>query len=132
VIYPHTHAQFAASGRGEAELAGILGAVFLAYLPAREGGWAARKEWRDVLSGGEKQRMGLARVLYHRPRFAVLDGACGARGGARGADAARRVHERGVERRRGPHVRGAQGRGHHAHHDLAPVRARGGVRARAR
>lgn len=35
----------------------ILTAVNLAYLPEREGGWNTRKEWRDVLSGGEKQRV---------------------------------------------------------------------------
>lgn len=35
----------------------ILEAAHLAYLPAREGGWFIRKEWRDVLSGGEKQRV---------------------------------------------------------------------------
>lgn len=35
----------------------ILTAANLAYLPAREGGWTTRKEWRDVLSGGEKQRV---------------------------------------------------------------------------
>lgn len=39
------------------ELAEILEAVHLSYLPSREGGWQTRKEWRDVLSGGEKQRV---------------------------------------------------------------------------
>ncbi|KAL5498627.1 PXA1 [Sanghuangporus vaninii] len=73
VIYPHSYAQFVRSGRTENELLEILKAAHLAYLPEREGGWNTRKEWRDVLSGGEKQRMSLARAFYHRPKFAVLD-----------------------------------------------------------
>ncbi|OSD08136.1 hypothetical protein PYCCODRAFT_1449189 [Trametes coccinea BRFM310] len=73
IIYPDSYPQFAASGRTHEELMEILAAVNLAYLPAREGGWTTRKEWRDVLSGGEKQRMGMARVFYHRPKFAILD-----------------------------------------------------------
>ncbi|KAJ8073792.1 ATP-binding cassette long-chain fatty acid transporter pxa1 [Marasmius tenuissimus] len=43
----------------------ILESVYLGYLPEREGGWtSARKEWRDVLSGGEKQRVGVGRMVY--------------------------------------------------------------------
>uniref|UniRef100_A0A8H7XQK2 ABC transporter domain-containing protein n=1 Tax=Psilocybe cubensis TaxID=181762 RepID=A0A8H7XQK2_PSICU len=56
-----------------AEIHNILEKVHLGYLVGREGGLHVRKEWRDVLSGGEKQRMAMARVLWWRPRFAVLD-----------------------------------------------------------
>ncbi|RDB30444.1 ATP-binding cassette sub-family D member 1 [Hypsizygus marmoreus] len=73
IIYPHSYQEYLATGKTEKDLMEILEKVFLAYLPEREGGWTTRKEWRDVLSGGEKQRMGMARVFYHRPRYAVLD-----------------------------------------------------------
>ncbi|KAF7289982.1 hypothetical protein MIND_01373500 [Mycena indigotica] len=73
IIYPHSYPDFVKSGKTIEDLKQILEMVFLAYLPEREGGWTTRKEWRDVLSGGEKQRMGLARVLYHCPKFAILD-----------------------------------------------------------
>nr|XP_031863517.1 uncharacterized protein CI109_000767 [Kwoniella shandongensis]KAA5530589.1 hypothetical protein CI109_000767 [Kwoniella shandongensis] len=73
VIYPHSYAEMKSRGRTDSELMSILEQVHLAYLPSREGGWETRKEWKDVLSGGEKQRMGMARLFYHRPSFAILD-----------------------------------------------------------
>lgn len=59
VIYPHSYADMLASGRTDAELMQILRAVHLEYIPGREGGWETKKEWKDVFSGGEKQRVGI-------------------------------------------------------------------------
>lgn len=45
----------------------------LGYLVAREGGWHSENDWNDVFSGGEKQRIALGRLLYHKPSYAILD-----------------------------------------------------------
>ena len=73
VIYPHTAMDMKDAGRQDADLFKALVDAKLAYLPDREGGWDTRKDWKDVLSGGEKQRMGLARLFYHEPKYAFID-----------------------------------------------------------
>lgn len=73
VIYPHTELDMHEIGETDEKLQAVLQEAHLGYLPAREGGWNTRKEWKDVLSGGEKQRMAIARLFYHEPRYAFID-----------------------------------------------------------
>ncbi|KIV81555.1 hypothetical protein PV11_03731 [Exophiala sideris] len=73
VIYPHTEVDMRDNERRDSELEKILEDAKLGHLLAREGGWDTRKEWKDVLSGGEKQRMAFARLFYHEPKYAFLD-----------------------------------------------------------
>lgn len=73
VIYPHTEMDMRAAGKNDNTLQVVLDAARLGYLVDREGGWDTRKEWKDILSGGEKQRMAIARILYHEPRYAFID-----------------------------------------------------------
>jgi ATP-binding cassette subfamily D (ALD) long-chain fatty acid import protein len=73
VIYPHTESEMAESGRMDQDLQNVLDESKLGYLVSREGGWDTQKTWKDVLSGGEKQRMGIVRLLYHKPRYAFID-----------------------------------------------------------
>ncbi|KAI8336782.1 ABC transporter transmembrane region 2-domain-containing protein [Chlamydoabsidia padenii] len=73
IIYPHTSEDMAKAGRTDEELMDILKVVHLDYIPNREGGWETQKEWKDVFSGGEKQRVCMARLFYHQPQYAVLD-----------------------------------------------------------
>lgn len=68
LIFPDTESKLK-----DAELIDILNIVELKYLLHREHNLDSIQDWQDVLSGGEKQRMALARLIYHKPQFAILD-----------------------------------------------------------
>ena len=36
-------------------------------------GWDQVQNWAETLSGGEKQRLAMARLLFHHPTYAILD-----------------------------------------------------------
>jgi ABC-type uncharacterized transport system fused permease/ATPase subunit len=73
LIYPHTPEQMTAKGKTDEDLLELLAQVRLAYLVEREGGFGKFNDWNDVLSGGEKQRMAMGRLIYHKPTYAILD-----------------------------------------------------------
>jgi putative ATP-binding cassette transporter len=71
--------------------------VNLEDLAARMGGFDATPDWADLLSLGEQQRLAFARLLIHRPRFAVLDEATSA------LDRKNEVHLYGLLKQMGIH-----------------------------
>ncbi|XXG73583.1 hypothetical protein AAC387_Pa07g2478 [Persea americana] len=58
----------------DSHLRTILENVKLVYLLQREeSGWDAVVNWEDILSLGEQQRLGMARLFFHHPKFGILD-----------------------------------------------------------
>jgi ABC-type uncharacterized transport system fused permease/ATPase subunit len=63
----------ASRGTTDSDLQRLLEVVNLPDLVSNRGGFAQVEEWNDTLSGGQKQRVAMCRLLYHQPKFAILD-----------------------------------------------------------
>lgn len=72
LLYPHSEVQMAARGITDAKLAELMDQVELKYLLTREG-WEKEQDWAETLSMGEQQRIAMARLFYHAPKYAILD-----------------------------------------------------------
>ncbi len=73
LIYPHDDLDIS-----DRQLNYALKAVNLADLAERSGGFDVEKDWDEILSLGEQQRLAFARILINQPRYVVLDEATSA------------------------------------------------------
>ncbi|XP_060534112.1 ATP-binding cassette sub-family D member 1 [Cylas formicarius] len=72
IIYPDTYADMINKQVTEQDLLKIMRMVHLEHIVERDS-FHEIKDWTDILSGGEKQRMAIARLFYHKPKYALLD-----------------------------------------------------------
>uniref|UniRef100_A0A6M2DXR2 Putative long-chain acyl-coa transporter n=1 Tax=Xenopsylla cheopis TaxID=163159 RepID=A0A6M2DXR2_XENCH len=72
VIYPDTREEMSKKNVTEEQLRDIMRMVCLEHVAQRDS-FDEVRDWKDTLSGGEKQRMAIARLFYHRPQYALLD-----------------------------------------------------------
>jgi len=75
IIYPHTEEDFKKSGKTDADLWGVLEMSHIKDLSVNNERPTMDTilNWQTDLSPGQKQRMAFARLLYHSPKYAVLD-----------------------------------------------------------
>ncbi len=73
LLYPNADGDIS-----DRELYKILQQVNLPDLAERFGGFEGEKDWADVLSLGEQQRVAFARILITQPRYTILDEATSA------------------------------------------------------
>jgi len=75
VIYPMSSKEFQTCGKTDEDINKLFDEVCLDNLKTRFSakGLNTLRDWNDVLSGGEKQRIAMARLFFHCPKYAILD-----------------------------------------------------------
>lgn len=73
IIYPHNKLQMRKKKYTDKKLKELLKIVQLESYCDKGKGLDEFSNWNDVMSGGEKQRIAMARLFYHGPKFAILD-----------------------------------------------------------
>jgi ATP-binding cassette subfamily D (ALD) long-chain fatty acid import protein len=69
IIYPESRMEMSRRGVTDDDLMQIMRTVDIGHIVDMQGGgWEAEREWREVWSSGIQQRVGMARLFYHRPR----------------------------------------------------------------
>lgn len=75
IIYPMSIEAFKKCGKTDNDIDSLFEVVSLENLRSRYSakGLDTVRDWNDVLSGGEKQRIAMARLFFHNPKYAILD-----------------------------------------------------------
>ena len=72
IIYPHTKEEMEAKGITDDDVTKQLQRVWPAQM-VEKFDLDQTEDWEHKLTIGEKQRLGIARALYHKPKFVILD-----------------------------------------------------------
>ncbi|CAI2360618.1 unnamed protein product [Moneuplotes crassus] len=73
IIYPHNKLQMRKKRMTDKKLKELLKIVQLEKYIDKGKGLDEFANWNAVMAGGEKQRIAMARLFYHKPKFAILD-----------------------------------------------------------
>ncbi|ODV95919.1 hypothetical protein PACTADRAFT_21035, partial [Pachysolen tannophilus NRRL Y-2460] len=76
IIYPLNFSEMLDAGYNDATLIKILNDVGLRYLIKRfnnDLNFTTNNPWFNLLSGGERQKLIMARILFHHKKFVILD-----------------------------------------------------------
>jgi ATP-binding cassette, subfamily D (ALD), member 3 len=73
IIYPHSRARASERGVNDDDLKKLVELVDPAGTILSQFSLDDVRDWTTAIGGGQKQRVAMARLFYHKPNFAILD-----------------------------------------------------------